>query len=153
MASRRKDNGITKICKRCGEEKTLDNFFHIIKGNLYSPRCKPCHNAFCAEYRRTEKHKETYKKWSKTKRGKEVIKNRIINWRIKNKLKRNAQTTVSNAIRDKRLFRKPCIICNSLKVEAHHPDYSRPFQITWLCKPHHLSIHYPFYHRPSCSKE
>jgi len=52
-----------------------------------------------------------------------------------------ANSAVSNAVRDKRLIKQPCAVCGSLKVEAHHTDYSRPLDVIWLCRGHHLEQH------------
>lgn len=137
-------NNDFKKCPDCNIDKPLSDFFKSsCKGRiLFTTRCKPCHNKWSKEYRHSTKGKEIYKKWSKTVRGKEVIKKRMANWHKKNTLKHNAQTTSYNAIRDKRLIPKPCVICKSLKVEAHHPNYCKPLDIIWLCKKHHMALHY-----------
>jgi hypothetical protein len=31
--------------------------------------------------------------------------------------------------------------CGSAKSEGHHTDYSRPLDVVWLCKGHHLALH------------
>lgn len=39
---------------------------------------------------------------------------------------------------------KPCEDCSSEKVEKvekHHADYSKPLDVTWLCRPCHLKRH------------
>lgn len=38
---------------------------------------------------------------------------------------------------------KHCSKCNSSKyqIEAHHEDYLRPYDVTWLCKPCHHELH------------
>lgn len=55
--------------------------------------------------------------------------------------RRSAHIAVGNAVRDGKLFKQPCFICGSTKVEAHHPDYSAPLDVVWLCKPHHEEVH------------
>jgi len=55
--------------------------------------------------------------------------------------KKKASTAVGNALRDGRLFRKPCEVCGSLKVQAHHDDYSKPLDVRWLCVAHHAEHH------------
>ncbi len=56
-------------------------------------------------------------------------------------VRRLARTAVSNAIRDKRLVRQPCEVCNNPKVQAHHIDYSKPLEVRWLCLEHHGNRH------------
>jgi hypothetical protein len=75
-------------------------------------------------------------------------------WRLKNRDKRNAQTTryrrkhpektrahwaVNNAIRSGRLIAEDCF-CGA-KGEAHHEDYEKPLDVKWLCKLHHKWTH------------
>lgn len=54
---------------------------------------------------------------------------------------RAAHKAVSNAIRDGKLTPLPCQVCGIQEVEAHHPDYSRPLDVVWLCRHHHSQIH------------
>ena len=35
----------------------------------------------------------------------------------------------------------PCMMCGSLEIEKHHPDYAKPLQVWWLCRPCHLHWH------------
>lgn len=39
-----------------------------------------------------------------------------------------------------KLIPQPCR-CGSTKVEMHHPDYSKPLMVEWLCRPCHREIH------------
>jgi hypothetical protein len=55
--------------------------------------------------------------------------------------KRAANQAVSNAVRDGRLVRQPCEVCGAEKAEAHHDDYSKPLDVRWLCRKHHLEHH------------
>lgn len=59
----------------------------------------------------------------------------------KNPLKNKARYNIYNAIVAGKIFKKPCQICGELKVEAHHSDYSKPLDVIWLCKNHHLELH------------
>ena len=36
---------------------------------------------------------------------------------------------------------KPCEVCGSPKVEAHHVDYDKPMEIRWFCFKHHREHH------------
>jgi hypothetical protein len=35
---------------------------------------------------------------------------------------------------------EPCQECGEA-AEMHHPDYSRPLKVVWLCRRHHLQLH------------
>lgn len=52
-----------------------------------------------------------------------------------------ARYAVSNAVRAGRIKKLPCELCGSLKVEAHHTDYSKPLDVQWLCFRHHREKH------------
>jgi len=47
---------------------------------------------------------------------------------------------VSNAIRDGRLSRQPCEVCQAPEAQAHHADYSKPLEVRWLCFRHHREL-------------
>lgn len=36
--------------------------------------------------------------------------------------------------------RTPCEVCGAAEVEAHHDDYSKPLQVRWLCRQHHIEV-------------
>ena len=38
------------------------------------------------------------------------------------------------------LVAEPCK-CGEVKVEMHHPDYAKPLEVQWLCRPCHLNLH------------
>lgn len=60
-------------------------------------------------------------------------------------VRRKARIIVGNAIRDGDLSPWPACAhpegCDHTKVEAHHPDYSRPLDVVWLCPAHHKQAH------------
>ena len=68
-------------------------------------------------------------------------------WRKKNpstgeqKLRDTVRVKTHYEIRMGRLVRKPCEVCGELKVEAHHDDYHKPFEVRWLCGKHHREHH------------
>jgi ribosomal protein S27AE len=55
--------------------------------------------------------------------------------------KSKARYSVSNAIRAGRLKKLPCEKCGCEKVQAHHHDYSKPLDVTWLCVKCHFLKH------------
>lgn len=58
--------------------------------------------------------------------------------------KRAANVAVGNAVRDGRLKKEPCEVCEEVRVEAHHADYSKPLEVEWLCSVHHGAKHRTF---------
>ena len=40
-----------------------------------------------------------------------------------------------------KLRQKPCRHCGDANSQRHHPDYSRPLFVIWLCRPCHLKLH------------
>ena len=40
-----------------------------------------------------------------------------------------------------KLRQKPCRHCGESRTERHHPDYTRPLYVFWLCRPCHLKLH------------
>ena len=55
--------------------------------------------------------------------------------------KDNCRSYTNMLIKRGRLQRKPCYICGAEQVQAHHPDYSKPAVVVWLCKEHHRNLH------------
>lgn len=70
-------------------------------------------------------------------------------WRQKNPLKVEAHWRIGSVYRDRRVnenspqcsARPVCVVCGNKKTEAHHSDYSKPLDVTFLCKPHHFALH------------
>lgn len=62
-------------------------------------------------------------------------------WIEKNIEKRRAENILWNGIRRGKIIKKPCEICQNPKSHAHHPDYSKPLKVLWLCALHHKEIH------------
>ena len=60
-------------------------------------------------------------------------------WTAKHPEGRKAQYAANNALRDGKLARQTiCEGCGLPKrLEKHHPDYSKPLLVVWLCKPCH----------------
>jgi hypothetical protein len=88
---------------------------------------KVAHDAANRRYRNTEKgktkHTATNGRWIK-----------------RNPEKRQAHKAVYHAKRNGELISQPCAVCGS-EAEAHHPDYSKPLEVVWLCHCHHIDAH------------
>lgn len=63
-------------------------------------------------------------------------------WRADDPLRGKAHSAVMQALKSGRLKRKPCAVCAATKsIHAHHPDYSKPLLVTWLCAGCHKAVH------------
>ena len=62
-------------------------------------------------------------------------------YRQANPEKHAAHLAMRNAIRRGQLIKSRCEVCGIERVEGHHDDYSRPLDVRWLCKRHHIDAH------------
>jgi len=58
---------------------------------------------------------------------------------------KTATKAVQNALRTGRLTKQPCEAHGDTSqclgdVEAHHDDYTKPFEVKWLCQQHHCEL-------------
>lgn len=145
------------ICKGCGQEKPVADFY-VSKITLsgINGKCKVCMSAQSkiTKAANTE-HYRAYEKsralspdrvalraeYAKTEKGAAAHTRAKTAYMVKHPLRRAANNAVANAVRDGRLVRLPCIICGHSVVHGHHPDYSRPLDVVWLCVTHHNETH------------
>lgn len=129
------------ICRDCNQDLPLTEFY-MNKGNPM-PSCKACWCARVKLRRLTDPKVREYdraraKKPSRIQRATATTKK----WRQENPKAYRAQNAVNNAIRDGKLKRKPCEICAATQgVHAHHKDYAKPLDVTWLCARCHHRMH------------
>jgi hypothetical protein len=146
-----------KTCFKCGETKALTEFYrHKMMADGHLGKCKTCtkrdvrqnradnierYREYDRERGRTEERKRRVAEYTKTPSGKAVSDKAKAAWAERNTEKRAAHYKVSNAVRDKRLFKKPCEKCGKPKAQAHHDDYSKPLDVRWLCTECHGEHH------------
>jgi len=142
-----------KECSACGIRKPLDSFY---KNNAsedgLTGKCKDCCKAYSAN--RAAKLRlnkpESWKKktadmsaylrdWKEKHPGYSTAKAK--EWYENNKDRLKIKYAVKYAVKTGKLIKTPCVICGNENVEGHHPDYSRPLDVVWLCKSHHQEIH------------
>lgn len=85
--------------------------------------------------------KRPYRKGDRLKVGGAAAYNKLIREKSpENYLKYLARKSVESALARGTLTRKPCERCGA-KAEAHHDDYSKKLEVTWLCRKHHVEHH------------
>lgn len=62
-------------------------------------------------------------------------------WQDKHPEKRAAHKAVEYALKRGGLVKATCEVCAAERVEAHHIDYSKPLEVRWLCRSHHIEAH------------
>ncbi|SRR5216684_2263199 len=64
-----------------------------------------------------------------------------VTWRKRYPEKDRAHRVVFNALRNGQLVRpRACSNCGKVCIpQAHHPDYEKPLEVIWLCRPCHLA--------------
>ena len=130
----------TKVCFKCEKEKPLSDFYkHKKMGDGHLNKCKECAKIDVSTHRKA--NIENIRAYDR-KRGCRQDKKYRDQYKKRFPIKYKAHNIVSNATRDKKLFREPCEICGAEeRVHAHHDDYARPLNVRWLCAAHHSQWH------------
>jgi hypothetical protein len=69
-------------------------------------------------------------------------------WRWENdpayRFRKKARIAFAQALKRGKIQRQPCERCGAEPAEGHHPDYSKPLEVRWLCVQHHIEQHRQF---------
>lgn len=132
-----------KTCFRCGIPKPLGDFYaHPQMADGHLNKCKLCTRAD-SERRYFSKTPEILvkgKAYHSTEHGKGIRKKAGANYKARYKDKIKAHNEVAKALTAGIIVKLPCCVCGQQAV-AHHPDYSKPLDVVWLCEPHHKEEH------------
>jgi len=130
-----------KTCKTCGQRKVLSEFY-LAAGRPLSD-CKPCWRARVKQRRLTDPSVRAYdRERAKLPHRRQMASAISKRWRERNPDAYRAQNALNNALRDGKVDRQPCQLCATRdSVHAHHRDYARPLDVTWLCARCHHRMH------------
>lgn len=133
-----------KPCKRCARLLPVDEFYrHAAMADGRLSFCKECVKARVRKHRADNLARvQAYDRarFHEPERHAYALQ-QTAHYRVVNPDKIRARHAVSNAIRSKRMIRQPCSICGASSAEAHHADYRKQLDVTWLCKEHHVAQH------------
>lgn len=125
----------TKICPKCNRElpATKEYWYSDIrkKDGLY-PSCKTCKDKQVKEYKKTDRWRKIHNDANKRNKNGYMRKHLARN-RIYKRTKRRVD-----------LIWRPCTcpICWDVsKIEAHHPDYNKWYEVVFCCALCHSKIH------------
>lgn len=113
-----------KKCTKCRKNKSFGEY-HKSKSAAdgYAYACKDCRNKYIRDlHRDTKESRKLYK-------------------RNQPKDKVHARQKVKEAIKKNKLKKGICRVCGDINVDAHHFDYSKPLEVEWFCRRHHLDTH------------
>jgi hypothetical protein len=128
-------NKTTATCQICGNEfATLKSEIRRGKGKYCSLSCtgKAGAKEYAARYDKLKDHNPNWRGGITPEHNKTLYsQDQLVAWQ-------KIQTEINSG----RMLRQPCEICGSSKTDAHHDDYSKPTEIRWLCRSHHLYLHH-----------
>ncbi len=97
-----------------------------------------------AKWRKTERGRATNAASARRRRAEDPETFRAYDREVRTRedpAKMSARWAVKAAIQKGELVPQPCEICGAENVHAHHPDYTRPLDVRWLCPVHHKAAH------------
>lgn len=112
---------------------------HPMMGDGRLGKCKDCTRKDVRENR--EKKRDYYNAYDRERSKKPERKKAIAASREPHK--RKATELLNRAVKKGTVTKKPCEVCGENKVEGHHTDYSKPLDVQWLCRKHHVEVHFP----------
>lgn len=133
-----------KTCFKCQESKPLSEFYrHSKMGDGHLNKCKECTKKDTKQTRAANRdyYTEYDRNRSKLPHRIENAKSHSLEWKKDYPDRRRAQVLLGNAIKSKKIEKQPCFVCGGNRVEAHHPVYSMPLDVVWLCPHHHKMTH------------
>jgi len=153
-------NEPTRVCRNCYVDKPLSGYSLLSRDpEGRQTTCKTCaldyqrfrrakfpektrRIALISGLRNHEKRKRTQLAYRQSERGRQAAINSTRQRRAKHPEKVNASNAVARAVRRGLLKKQPCEVCGTeIRVEAHHPDYTKPLEVKWLCRVHHREEH------------
>ncbi len=134
---------LEKKCNRCGVTQPIDQFYRnsgMADGR--KNQCRTCCLREIKEYNHKRNRTALQREWRNTPQGRAFKTAAGRRYREQHREKFLAQKRVVNAINSGRLLRGPCVVCGATEnIHAHHEDYSKPYDVTWLCPAHHSQRH------------
>lgn len=122
------------VCVRCGNSR--EDFDWDASNRIRTcNRCRKGKREW-QSVKGKERHKVALERYNLTEKGKKSIYIRTKRAWEKNPEKVLARRKVYYAKKIGKIKQEVCF-CGNMNTQAHHPDYSKPLQIEWLCNQHH----------------
>jgi hypothetical protein len=134
-----------KVCFKCCERKPLSEFYrHPIMGDGHLNKCKECTKNDVNTHR--AKHVEQARRYDRDRfhndpNRRNMHKQSSYKYTREHPERRSARNKARRALLTGKIQKMPCETCGKEESQMHHPDYSRPLDIMWLCKLCHEEWH------------
>ena len=136
---------IEKKCFKCGKTKLLKYFYkHPQMADGHLNKCIKCNKDDVRKnYRGNIDHYKDYEKKREADPDRKFKKSEYQRrYRKNNFLKYKAREQVASDIRSGNIKRQSCKYCGDPNTQAHHSDYNKPLDVTWVCfKCHREKFH------------
>ena len=133
-----------KKCSKCNTIQPTTNFSkHASERDGLQRWCKLCWSKYRRQPLSKTRHATYCQRYYSSSKGQTNHKKHDSIYRQQYPEKCKAHRTVAHAIIAGRLSKGTvCEQCGSSQhIESHHPDYSAPLRVVWLCRPCHRCVH------------
>ena len=133
-----------KLCFKCGLAFPLSEFYaHDQMEDGHLGKCKECTKLDARDYRANNLEHVREHDRDRAKRPHE--KARRIEYQRRHRMehpeRHSASQKARRALRAGKIEKRPCHFCLSEdNLEMHHPDYSKPLRVYWLCRTCHRKL-------------
>lgn len=124
-----------KTCRLCRAVKQDCDFY---KGRH---QCKTCLSQRCSARQQTAEWRERHRQSNRAYRASGRQADSVRRWRERHPDRYRAHNVLWNELKYGRMKPEPCGRCGAEKAHAHHHDYSKPLEVTWLCPGCHAAEH------------
>lgn len=133
-----------KECFKCHRLLPISEFYrHSMMADGHLNKCKECTRCDVIQNRRlrVDYYMEYDNKRSALPHRVAKRKQILACQAEENPEKMKARYAAGNALRDGHIRREPCYFCGGKEnLEMHHPDYSQPLRVYWLCRTCHRKL-------------
>lgn len=128
---------MTKQCFKCRRVKDLGSFYiHKEMADGHLNKCKECTKTDVARRYYDPTSRERIIKYEKARFQRPERRRKIAEYQ------RKMRELNPEKVKARRMAYKleagPCAVCGSTITEAHHDDYSKPLDVIWFCRKHHM---------------
>lgn len=132
----------TKQCNKCYKTKIMSEFPKL-KGEVpdFGWACKKCVRIKHREIYEGRKEKVRSQKKEYYLKNRDKFDEKSRKMVIERSPKYVARYLLRSAVSSGKVVKLACERCGDIKTQGHHPDYSKPLKVIWLCRKHHGEIH------------